>query len=243
MARRGWPVACGGCRSSLRFAYLALPQPAGSNPWRLILIEISSDSPLEGAGFEPSVPLLRKALLGVANRRRRHERRRHLQVQVRNGNACLEWLPIAFPFAEGGTASSNPSSSSAESVSLMDWGRWRPNARLLRQSVGGLGREKGRAGRQSAPRGRFSLTGIDAVPFRQSSAGRNDKPAAVRTAVCGISSGCAAQLANSLRCSVQSNGRSSSVRRVAVSSTGCRPCKLASTSSGLRKARQTRRRI
>jgi hypothetical protein len=45
---------------------------------------------LEGAGFEPSVPLLRKALLGVANRRRRHERRSHLQVQVRNGNACLE---------------------------------------------------------------------------------------------------------------------------------------------------------
>ena len=44
---------------------------------------------------------LRKALLGVANRRRRHERRSHLQVQVRNGNACLEWLPIAFPFAEG----------------------------------------------------------------------------------------------------------------------------------------------
>ena len=60
-----------------------------------------ADSPLEGTGFEPSVPLLRKALLGVANRRRRHERRSHLQVQVRNGNACLEWLPIAFPFAEG----------------------------------------------------------------------------------------------------------------------------------------------
>src|SRR6202035_748193 len=60
-----------------------------------------TDSPLEGTGFEPSVPLLRKALLGVANRRRQHERRSHLQVQVRNGNACLEWLPIAFPFAEG----------------------------------------------------------------------------------------------------------------------------------------------
>ena len=54
-----------------------------------------------GNEFEPSVPLLRKALLGVANRRRRHERRSHLQVQVRNGNACLEWLPTAFPFAEG----------------------------------------------------------------------------------------------------------------------------------------------
>ena len=61
----------------------------------------SPDSPLEEGGFEPSVPLLRKALLGVANRRRRHERRSHLQVQARDGNACLEWLPIAFPFAEG----------------------------------------------------------------------------------------------------------------------------------------------
>ena len=30
-----------------------------------------------------------------------HQRRSHLQVQVRSGNACLEWLPIAFPFAEG----------------------------------------------------------------------------------------------------------------------------------------------
>ena len=59
------------------------------------------DSPLEGTGFEPSVPLLRKVLLGVANRRRRHERRSHLQVQARDGNACLERHPIAFPFAEG----------------------------------------------------------------------------------------------------------------------------------------------
>jgi hypothetical protein len=59
------------------------------------------DSPLEGTGFEPSVPLLGKAILDVANRRRRHERRSHLQVQFRNGNACLEWLPTAFPFVEG----------------------------------------------------------------------------------------------------------------------------------------------
>ena len=41
-----------------------------------------------------------KGSSGLANRRRRHERRSDLQVQVRNGNACLEWLPIAFPFAE-----------------------------------------------------------------------------------------------------------------------------------------------
>src|SRR6266478_519100 len=64
-------------------------------------VDLEADSPVEGTGFEPSVPLLRKALLGVANRRRPHERRSHLQVQVRNGNACLEWLPTAFPFAEG----------------------------------------------------------------------------------------------------------------------------------------------
>jgi hypothetical protein len=56
-------------------------------------IRFAPDSLVEGDGFEPSVPLLRKALLGVANRRRRHEWRSHLQVQVRNGNACLEWLP------------------------------------------------------------------------------------------------------------------------------------------------------
>ena len=61
-----------------------------------VRVRFAPDSPLEGIGFEPSVPLLRKALLGVANRRRRHERRSHLQVQV-----CLEWLPIAFAFAEG----------------------------------------------------------------------------------------------------------------------------------------------
>jgi hypothetical protein len=33
--------------------------------------------------------------------------------------------------------------------------------------------------------------------------GRNDGPAAVGAAACGISSGCGAQLASSLRCSVQ----------------------------------------
>ena len=46
-------------------------------------------------------PAPAKALLGVANRRRRHERRRHLQVQVRDGDAYLERLPVGFPFAVG----------------------------------------------------------------------------------------------------------------------------------------------
>jgi len=56
-----------------------------------------ADSPLEGTRLEPSVPLLRKALLGVANRRRWDERRIHLHLQVRDGDACVEWLPMAFP--------------------------------------------------------------------------------------------------------------------------------------------------
>src|SRR5207245_2021919 len=43
--------------------------------------------------------------------------------------------------------------------------------------------------------------------------------------------------------SVQPGGRSSSVKRVTVSSTGCRPCSIASTSCGLKKRDQTRRRI
>ena len=54
-----------------------------------------------GTGSEPSILLLRKPLLGVADRTRLHERRSHLQVQVRDGDACLEWLPIAFPFTTG----------------------------------------------------------------------------------------------------------------------------------------------
>jgi hypothetical protein len=77
------------------------PPSTVSIPRTFATSRFATDSPLEGTGFEPSVPLLRKALLGVANRRRRHERRSHLQVQVRNGNACLEWLPTALPFAEG----------------------------------------------------------------------------------------------------------------------------------------------
>src|SRR5436190_8872892 len=53
-------------------------------------------------------------------------------------------------------------------------------------------------------------------------------------------SGVAVQPASCLCCSVQSSGRSSSVSRVAVSATGCRPCKIASISSGLKKARPMR---
>jgi len=55
----------------------------------------------EGTRLEPSVPLLRKALLGVANRKRWDERRIHLHLQVRDGDACVEWLPMAFPSQRG----------------------------------------------------------------------------------------------------------------------------------------------
>jgi hypothetical protein len=83
-------------------------------------IRFADDSPLEGTGFEPSVPLLRKAHLGVANRRRRHEGRSHLQVQARDGNACLEWAARSLSL-RGGTASSNPSPSSGESRANQTW--------------------------------------------------------------------------------------------------------------------------
>src|SRR5215831_2680230 len=46
-------------------------------------------------------PAPAKGSCGRCNRRGRHERRNHLWVPARGGNACLEWLPIAFPFAEG----------------------------------------------------------------------------------------------------------------------------------------------
>ena len=145
--------------------------------------------------------------------------------------------------AVSGTSSSNPLCSSGESVSAGSRGRCRSKSRLWRRSGFGLGREKGRDGCDQALFGPVSLTGIDAVPLRQTQPGRNDAPAAVGAATCGISLGCEIQLASRLRCSLQSNGRPSSVKRVAVSSMGCRPCKIASTSSGLRKARPTSRRM
>ena len=64
-------------------------------------MRFATDLPLEGTGFATIGPAAAKGSSGVANRTRRHERRSHLQVQVRNGNACLEWLSIAFPFVEG----------------------------------------------------------------------------------------------------------------------------------------------
>src|SRR5258705_6028189 len=81
--------------------------------------KFAADSALEGTGFEPSVPLLRKALLGIANRRRRHERRSHLQVQVRNGNAphlLLALLAAPLSPALGQWAAGAPSLEVAETL-------------------------------------------------------------------------------------------------------------------------------
>jgi len=113
---------------------------------------------------------------------------------------------------------------------------------LSRRPIHGWRRETGWVDRKPALSGVFSLTGIDAVPplgqrdHVQPPAGRGDNRG-------GDISSFVNYVVRSLCCSAQSSGRSSSVRRVAVSSTGCRPCKIASTSCGLKKVRPTRRRM
>ena len=110
---------------------------------------------------------------------------------------------------------------------------------FCRECEPGRDQRTGRAGPEPARLGCFSLTGIAAVPPQEIKAQQREEPRPwpghplLRVAL---------QLARRLRCSVQSSGRSSSMRRVAVSLTGCRPCRIASTSSGLKKARSTRRR-
>ncbi len=107
-----------------------------------------------------------------------------------------------------------------------------------REGEPGRDQRAGRAGHDPARLDPFSLTGTDAVPPRESRRATRRAQALPGHTLSRV----ARQLSRRLRCSVQSSGRSSSVRRVAVSSTGCRPCRIASTSSGLRKARSTRRR-
>src|SRR5215468_4733626 len=75
-----------------------------SSDWdvgRSAVIRFAPDSPLEGTEFEPSVPLLRKALLGVAIGDGGTKGGATYKFRSENGNACLAWLPTAFPFAEG----------------------------------------------------------------------------------------------------------------------------------------------
>jgi hypothetical protein len=64
-------------------------------------VRFALDSPLEEDGFEPSVPLLRKALLGVANRDGGTKGGATYRFRSETAMPCLEWLPIAFPFAVG----------------------------------------------------------------------------------------------------------------------------------------------
>ena len=80
---------------------------------------------------------------------------------------CLPGVAAHSLSLRGGTASSNPSYSSGESVSVVNCGRCRLKSRLWPRSGFGLGREKGRARCGRALFGPVSLTGIDAVPLRK----------------------------------------------------------------------------
>jgi hypothetical protein len=82
-----------------------------------------------------------------------------------------------------GTEGSNPPPSRGESVSTVRSRAGAKSPALLRRSARAWGRERGRAGGERALLGSFSLTGIDAVPLRESSgvqrrAGRGKPPPA-----------------------------------------------------------------
>ena len=62
-------------------------------------VRFATDSLLEGTGFEPSVPLLQKALLGVANRD--VGTISGTKGQVRDREDRLGGPPMAVPFAAG----------------------------------------------------------------------------------------------------------------------------------------------
>jgi hypothetical protein len=106
-----------------------------------------------------------------------------------------------------------------------------------RECEPGRDQRTGRAGHERAHLGCFSLPALMQSPLGKSALNEKSPGLGLGTLCRG-----SLQLARRLRCSVQSSGRSSSMRRVAVSLTGCRPCRIASTSSGLKKARSTRRR-
>ena len=92
------------------------------------LYRSSHDPPLEGTGFEPSIPLLGQGV-GLCRR------------EMLEG-----WPRIPSPrpsLSRGGTDGSNPSSSASESVSAGFRGPCRPKPRLWRRSGPGLGPEKG----------------------------------------------------------------------------------------------------
>src|SRR5256885_11332292 len=80
-------------------------------------IEFAPDSPLEGTGFEPSVPLLRKGLSAVAERRCRTDKLDGVITQrsSRETMGVGRGPPLHGRLYDGGTDGSNPSSSSGES--------------------------------------------------------------------------------------------------------------------------------
>jgi hypothetical protein len=71
--------------------------------------------------------------------------------------------------SQSGTTSSNPASSSSQSVSAVNPEAIGEKPRTWRRSAGGRGREKGRAGGEPGLLRPFSLTRIDAVPPPESS--------------------------------------------------------------------------
>ena len=80
------------CRSALQF----LRDVAAASPHDRL-------GPPAGTANRVDWPTFGLAVLGriTAGGLAGPEGRSHLQVQAGDGNACLEWLPIAFPFAEG----------------------------------------------------------------------------------------------------------------------------------------------
>jgi len=77
-------------------------------------VRFAMDSPLEGTRLEPSVPLLRQALwaLPIGD----GGTKGGSTYIFRSETAMLAWSGSPWPFPRGGTVSSNPSSSSGESV-------------------------------------------------------------------------------------------------------------------------------
>src|SRR3954449_9822345 len=105
-------------------------------------------------------------------------------------------VPSRSPSFQGGTVSSNPSSSSRQSVSAVNPEAIGEKPALWRRSAGGWGREKGRAGGEPGLLRRFSLTGIDAVPPPENSelfangraAAVGPRPGAISVRSCGLAS-------------------------------------------------------
>src|SRR5438067_6575816 len=78
---------------------------------------------------------------------------------MREASISFSWATLA-----SGTSSSNPATSSRQSVSAVNAEAVREKRRTLAAFRGWLGREKGRAGGEPGLLRPFSLTDIDAVP-------------------------------------------------------------------------------